>query len=196
MTKKRNNTSNIVEKPAGELVMQLAAMANFPQEKAAVEALAKALERAATDTGIRMQSIVDECLGGGAWCPTPFDLRTLAASMKERIRERREGSKLAEWERIYGPGDPDWSSRMVRTAMLRSGHQDATLATHEQAIRDMLFYTEGDGKDSGDREFWEGPRRDGLQSAREFDLTHYPELVERIRKEGGWRTERELQGIA
>ena len=196
MTKKRNSTSNIVEKPAGELVMQLAAMANFPQEKAAVEALAKALERAATDTGIRMQAIVDECLGGGAWCPTPFDLRTLAASMKERIRERREGSKHAEWERIYGPADHDWSSRMIAAVMARDGHTDQKRAIHEQAIRDMLFYTEGDGRDSGDREFWEGPRRDGLQSAREFDLDHYPELVERIRKEGGWRTERELQGIA
>lgn len=194
MTKKRTET--IIERPAGELVMQLAAMANFPQEKAAVEALAKALERAATDTGLRMQSIVDECLGGGAWCPTPFDLRTLAAGMKERIRERREGSKRAEWERQYGPADPDWSSKLVKQIMLRDGHKDATRAVHDQAIRDMLYYTEGDGREMGDREYWQGPRRDGLQSARDFDLTHYPALVARVRNEGGWRTERELQGLA
>lgn len=193
---KHTKRDAITEKPAGELVMQLAAMANFPQERAAVEALAKALERSATDTGLRMQAIVDECLSGGAWCPTPFDLRTLAASMKQRIREKREGSKHAEWERIYGSADPDWASKMIRLAMNRAGHQDAAKAVHEQAIRDMLFYTEGEGKDLGDRGFWEGSRCDGLQSAREFDLTHYPEMVERIRKEGRWRTERELQGTA
>lgn len=193
---RKSRPESIIEKPSGELVMQLGAMANFPQEKSAVESLARALERAATDTGIRMQAIIDECLGISSWCPTPFDIRTVAASMKQRIQERREGSKHAEWERIYGPADPDWSSKMIRLAMNRAGHQDATRAVHEQAIRDMLYYTEGDGRNLGDRAFWEGPRRDGLQSAREFDLTHYPEMVERIRREGGWRTERELQGTA
>jgi hypothetical protein len=193
MARKNNRSQSVYEKPASELVMQLAAMGKFPEEKAAVEALAKSLERTASDTGLMMQAIIDQCLEGSPWCPTPFEIRSVAAAMKQRIRDRREGSKHAEWERIYGPADLDWSSKMVAAAVERSGHKNATLAIHEQAIRDMLFYTEGDGRALGDREFWEGPRRDGLQSAREFNLTHYPEMVRRIRGEGGWHTERELQ---
>ncbi len=195
MGKHHIKKETIIEKPAGELVMQLAAMGNFPAEKAAVEALAKCLQRAAEDTGIRMQAIVDECLASGAWCPTPYDMRMVATSMKDKIREKREGSKHAEWERIYGKPDPDWSTKMVEAAMLRGGHQDAKRAIHEQAIRDMLYYTEGDGKLLGDREYWEGPRRDGLLSAREYDLRNHRELVDHIRNQGGWRTERELQGF-
>lgn len=195
MAQRKNRESVIIEKPAGELVMQLASMANFPQEKAAVEAMARALERAATDTGIRMQAIIDECLDGGSWCPTPFDLRTLAAGMKERIREKREGSKRAEWEREYGPCDPDWSSKLITSVMNRDGHTDQARAVRDEAIRNMLYYTEGDGMEFGDREFWEGPRKDGLLSARAKLLRDHPAEVERIREAGGWRTERELQGV-
>jgi len=92
---KNTRSAKIVEKPAGEIVMQLAAMANFPGERAAVEALARALERSACDSGMTMQAIVDECLNGGAFCPTPFDLRNLAMGMKKLAREKRFGVKAA-----------------------------------------------------------------------------------------------------
>ena len=191
MTKKRFD--KITEKPAGELIMQLAAMANFPQEKAAVEVMAKALERAAMDTGLLMQAILDECLSGGAWCPTPYDLRALASGMKERIRERREGSQHAKWREQYGESNPQWASDLLAQLIApTSAEQRAKL--HERAIRDMLYYTEGEGLEMGDREYWEGLRRDGLPSAREFDLRDHAELVVDVRTRGGWRTERELQG--
>ena len=65
---------------------------------------------------------------------------------------------------------------------------------HEQAIRYMLFYTEGEGQEMGDRQFWEGDN--GEYGARQFDLDHWPEDVQRIRLAGGWRTERELQEVS
>ena len=174
--------------------MQLAAMANFPTERAAVEALAKTLERAAMDSGIMMQAILDDVLTGGAWCPTPFDLRKLAMDMKKLAREKREGSIHAKWREIYGEPNPQWSIDLL-TELAGATHAETRANLHARAIREMLYYTEGDGKLMGDREFWEGPRLDGLQSAREFDLdlTNHADLVDRIRREGGWRTERELQ---
>jgi hypothetical protein len=50
----------------------------------------------------------------------------------------------------------------------------------------MLFYTEGDGREQGDRDFW--------KDAREHDLDHCAEMVDQVRAAGGWQTERELQG--
>lgn len=182
---KNTRSAKIVEKPAGEIVMQLAAMANFPGERAAVEALARALERSACDSGMTMQAIVDECLNGGAFCPTPFDLRNLAMGMKKLAREKREGSIHAKWREQYGEPNPQWGSDLLAQLIAPTpAEQRAKL--HERAIRDMLYYTEGDGQELGDRAFW--------AYARKHDLRGHAALVEAIRARGGWRTARDLAG--
>jgi len=191
---RRKNEASVQEKPAIELIQAFSACSNFPKDRAGVEALANALQRWAQETGITMSAIVDECMSSSSWCPTPYDLRGVALSMRDKIRQAKEGNKHAEWERIYGPADPNWSSDLVAQLMHRHGNKTQKQALREQTIRDMFFYTEGDGRGMGDREYWQGPRRDGLPSAREYNLANHRELVERIRAEGGWRTERERQG--
>jgi hypothetical protein len=173
--------------------MQLACLGNFPTETAAVEALARALERAAMDSGIRMQAILDECFQTSQWCPTPLDLRTLAGAMKDKAREKREGNKHAKWREIYGEPNPQWAGNMLAKLTGKTPAEERAKAL-EQRIRDMLYYTEGEGKELGDRKFWEGPRYDGLPSAREIDLRDHSSQVAEIRARGGWCTERELQG--
>lgn len=192
---KNTRNKKVSEKPAGELVKQFSACGNYPIEQSGVEALAKALERSAMDSGIRMQAIIDECMGSSGWCPTPFDLRKLAISMRDKIRNTKAGSQYAEWRRIYGEPDPDWGTKLVQAAMRRGNYKEQLPAMRDESIRAMLFYTEGDGKLLGDREFWEGPRLDGLDSARAGLLRDHPEYVARIRAEGGWRTERERQEV-
>jgi len=188
MANRTKRSEKIVEKLAVEQVQAFATAGNFPKTVEGVRALADALDRAARDTGLLMAAIVRECLDSSAWCPTPFDLRGVALSLRDKGRENRSASIHAAWERIYGPADPDWASRMVEAAMLHGGHADRDRAVHELAIRDMLYYTEGDGREMGDREFW--------KAARKHDLRDHPALVEQIRVAGRWATERELQGVS
>lgn len=186
---KWDKKTNIKEKPAGDQIYAFATCGNFPKERAGLEALATALESAAQATGLTMSSIVDECVSSSAWCPTPFDLRQVAVSMKQQLRESREGSKHAEWYRLYGPPQPAFSSGLLEELLGREkSPQERREAIRDQAIRDTLYCTEGDGRELGDREFWAAARKKHLRD----NLEH----VNRIREEGGWRTERELQGAA
>ena len=180
---KLNGKSETGKNPE-DLVQTFAAAGNFPKEREGVLALAQALRRASDNFGIMMEAIVQECADTSAWCPTPADLRNIAMSMRDAIRNRKQRSRHAEWERIYGPADPDWSAKLIGV-LVGASYPEQKAATRERAIRDMLFYTEGDGVDFGDREFW--------REARERDITNHSELVDSIRERGGWRTERELQ---
>ena len=175
------------EKPAIDQVAAFSTAGNYPKDVAGVRALAEALESAACATGMRMAAIVEECLGSSPWCPTPFDLRQVAVSMRDKQRREKQGSKHAEWERIYGSPDPDWAMTLIG-ALSGSSKDQVKEAVHERAIRDMLFYTEGDGVNQGDRVFW--------KAAREADLEKFSGDVSRIRSAGGWQTERELQGAS
>jgi hypothetical protein len=183
----RKRVEHIAEKPAGELVQQFSSCGKYPIERAGVEALARALERAAMDTGIMMQAIVDECLSTSSWCPTPFDVRTIAGQMKQRIKDGREANVHAKWREIYGQPNPQWATDLLAELMAPT-HPGSRAKLHERAIRDMLYYTEGDGQQMGDQKFW--------REARERDIRDHQALVEKIRAAGGWRTERELQGVA
>jgi len=183
----RKRVEHIAEKPAGELVQQFSSCGKYPIERAGVEALAHALERAAMDTGIMMQAIVDECLSTSSWCPTPFDVRTIAGQMKQRIKDGREANVHAKWREIYGQPNPQWATDLLAELMAPT-HPGSRAKLHERAIRDMLYYTEGDGQQMGDQKFW--------REARERDIRDHQALVEKIRAAGGWYTERELQGVA
>ena len=182
---KTKRSKNVETKTAAERVQAFAAAGNFPKEKAGVQALADALERAACDTGMTMQAIVDECLDSSAWCPTPFDLRGVALSMRDKARHAKEGSIHAAWEHIYGPPQPDWAAKLLGV-LVGAPAAETKMAMHTRAIRDMLFYIEGDGREQGDRQFW--------KDAQKHDLRDHAALVEQIRSAGGWQTERDLQG--
>ncbi len=173
-----------------KLIQNFAACSNFPREREGVLALAQALKRASDDFGIPMAEIVQQMTDISTYCPVPREIRSMAMSMRDDRRNRQLGSKHAEWERIYGPPQPEWSADLIGV-LEGTPHKDRLKAIHVRAIRDMLFYTEGDGIGLGDRGFWEG---DGSNfGARPYDLKHNAELVEKVRAAGGWRTERELQ---
>lgn len=173
----------IKEKPAGDQIYAWATAGNFPKERAGLEALGEALQRAAMDSGMMMSAIVAECLASSAWCPTPFDLRNIATSMKQRARDKKQEGKRGYWERTYGPANPQYAQDMLaRITGPTVAAQKESL--HVAAVKDMLFYTEGEGRELGDRKYWE--------EARSHDLDHFPTLVDQIREAGGWRTEREL----
>jgi hypothetical protein len=118
----------------------------------------------------------------------------MAVSMRDKIRTARAISKHAEWRRIYGEPQPAYSTAALGVLLAREKQPAALEAMRDQAIRDMLYYTEGEGRLLGDREYWEGPRGDGTPSARERLLRDYRLRVSEIRAIGGWQTERELQG--
>ena len=173
-----------------DLVQAFAPASNFPKERAGVLALAQALRRAADDFHIAMTDIVRECSDVSSWCPTAADIRNVARSMRDAIRNRQQKSLHAEWERIYGPPDPDWSAKLLKLAV-GAPHEEQMAAMHDYAVRCVLFYTEGDGIRQGDREFWEGSAN--VYGAGQYEADHYPARLAKTRTIGGWRTERELQ---
>ncbi len=185
---KLNKRDDDAEQPE-DLIQTFAACQNFPKDRAGVLALAQALARASSDFRIAMSDIVRYCADSSTWCPTPRDIRMVAIGIRDDRRNKARGNQQAEWERIYGPPEPDWPAKLIGV-LVGTKHDDTLIAVHVRAIRDMLFYTEGDGTAMGDRAFWEGDHSN--IGARKFDLAHYPNMINLIRHAGGWQTEREL----
>ena len=177
------NKPRFQEKSASEQIHAFATCGNFPKDRHGLEALSTALQAAAQSTGISMAAIIEECSGSSAWCPTPYDLRQVAMGMKQRIVDARGDNQRAAWRRIYGEPNPAFASDLL--AQIAGPHPKSQKTLHRRAIREMLYYTEGDGLLFGDRDFW--------VAARAHDLRDWPALVDEIRAAGGWKTERELQ---
>ncbi len=168
-----------------DLVQAFAACENFPATQAGVIALAQALARASSDFRIPMAEIVQRCSDMSKWCPVPREIRNVALGIRDERRAGKEQARHTQWEQLYGPAEPEWSERLIGIAA-GATHQQRLDAIHTRAIRDMLYYTEGDGREFGDRKFWE-------EHARPLDLRDHAELVSQVRSAGGWQTERELQ---
>ncbi len=167
-----------------DLVQTFAACENFPTNRAAVLLLAQALKRASDDFRIPMQEIVQTCADASRFCPTPREIRNMGLALRDERRQKAEGNRNAKWEALYGPPDLEWSDAFLGLAASAT-HPERLRAVHIRAIRDMLYYTEGDGSELGDRQYWE--------AAAERDHQNYPELIAQIRTAGGWQNERELQ---
>lgn len=174
---------------AEDLIQTFAACSNFPREKAGVKALADALRRASTDFGIPMDQITRACADISTFCPVPREIRNIAIGIRDEIRRKRETNRDSEWRQIYGAPDADWPAELMGI-LAGTPRPEEKRACHIRAIRDMLFYTEGDGRGIGDRAFWDG--NDSNTGARALDLARWPELVEAIRQTPTWRTERDL----
>lgn len=176
-------------KTAADLIQTFAACSNFPKAPAGVKALAEALERASRDFGIEPERITQACADISAYCPVPREIRNIAIGIRDEIRRKRETNRDAEWRLIYGAPDADWPAELMGI-LAGAARPEEKRACHIRAIRDMLFYTEGDGRGTGDRAFWDG--NESNPGARNLDLATWPELVEAIRQTFTWRTEREL----
>jgi hypothetical protein len=129
-----------------------------------------------------MQKLVQRCADLSTYCPTPRELRNVAIGIRDERERQKLSDQHAKWEAIYGPPDRDWPAQMMGVlAGAKSAEQ--LRALHIRAVRDILYYTEGEGRDLGGRKFW--------QKAAEVEP--FPELVDQVRAAGGWRNERELQ---
>ena len=140
-----------------------------------------------------MIDIVNKCLNTGSFCPTPLDLRTVAGDIAALRESAKVANQHAQWERTYGRVEDNWPAKMsgLLVDAIDGKSSDEVAKVRAASIRYMLYYTEGDGVGRGDRAFWDGDMSNF--GARNHDLLHFPELVNQIRAEGGWRTERELQ---
>lgn len=161
-----------------------AACVNFPKDRLGVLALAQALARASKDFRVPMAGIVQRCADISTYCPVPRELRNVAIGMRDEERARKEDNRNTKWESLYGPAQPEWSEQLLGI-ISGAKHEDRKRAMCVRAIRDGLFYTEGEGIEMGDRQFWEDAARRNVEK--------HPALVRDIRNSGGWQNERELQ---
>ena len=97
---------------------------NYPREKEGVQFLAQGLAKAADATGVEMQAIVDRCAELSQFCPTDYDLLTVASEMKaqRRAQEEAKRNKIAEWERECGPPQPfDLKAELTGEQIMENG---------------------------------------------------------------------------
>lgn len=114
--------------------------------------------------------------------PTPAALITVAVRLRKQYEPVDPDALTQEeqWRQESGPPEPEWTAQFLRKLPL-VGSKDVRFkseldAMHRQAIKDMLYHTEGGGcSDRGPTGFW--------RDARAFDLKNFPELVEEIRNE-------------
>ena len=92
----KSNTSE-EEKTPGELIVRFERCANWPRDPEGVIALAQGLRKAATEYGQSMESIVDRCASLSQYCPTDYDLRTVAQEMRDDARRAAGG--IQPWQR-------------------------------------------------------------------------------------------------
>jgi hypothetical protein len=91
-----------------ELVARFGRCSNYPRDKAGVQFLAQGLAKAADATGTDMKDIVDRCSELSEFCPTDYDLLTIASEIKAARRAQAEAKRdrTAEWARECGPPSP------------------------------------------------------------------------------------------
>jgi hypothetical protein len=65
-----------------ELIAAFSRNANFPRDKAGLEALSSGLRRASEQSGVEMPDIVERCAVTSPYCPTDFDLVAAARAIK------------------------------------------------------------------------------------------------------------------
>lgn len=105
---------------------------NFPQEETAFIALVNGLMRASKITGISPSDIVEECLQISKFCPTDFDLLSVARDMAGPARVGSEIGKDDEsdkrayqsvWQAVpvRQDGSPDyveWTANCIKLAIM------------------------------------------------------------------------------
>lgn len=119
----------------------------------------------------------------------------LKAVFNERFKPRApEGpSQEEQWRKKYGPPDKSWVEKLVKTAgSERKNFDDEFRDHHKQAIRDSVYYTEGQGRFELEPKHGDGEerRREKRQSqafwaaAMEHHNREHPGEVALVRAEG------------
>jgi len=99
-----------------ELIATFQRCPNFPKDELGTIALAQGLAKAARETGVEMQAIVERCCEISKFCPTDADLLVVARDIS-RLQAVSEGSydsmagagnhapadQRRAWEKAYGP---------------------------------------------------------------------------------------------
>ena len=113
--------------------------------------------------------------------PSPKELTDTLYNLRSRFQEQAAAAPPPR------KGAMEFRDQVLET--IRAGTTDQFQLMKIQAVRDMLYYTEGAGKDEPrDRAYW--------TRARKYDLTVCPELVEAVRQavsEGRTLTAEELK---
>ena len=89
-----------------EYVARWERSANYPKSTLGVSSLAMALKRAADTHRVPMLDIVEECLRTSAYCPTDYDLESVATQLRASIDAKSAPNNYAKWEAEYGPPKP------------------------------------------------------------------------------------------
>jgi len=97
-----------------QFIARLSRTKNYPKDEAGLVGLAEGLIRAAAATGANPQQIVMVCATTSEWCPTDFDLMTVAKQISDeqkRAQEALEPSLEQQWRKEYGTPKPfDWKA--------------------------------------------------------------------------------------
>jgi hypothetical protein len=102
----RNKRENDVD-PSALASEAFSRCSNWPQDRSGQIGLAQGLKMAAIRFGFTMAEIIAVAREASAFCPTDFDLLSIARDMRRRVAEV-EGNELrqhqrADWEAEYGP---------------------------------------------------------------------------------------------
>jgi len=78
-------------------------------------------------------------------CPTPKEIKDTAWAIRDKFE--RPVDQIKEWEKEYGPPDPQWSKDLLR-AVNKPGTKEAVDWNKERiiAMRHTVYYTEGAGQ--------------------------------------------------
>ncbi len=97
-----------------EIVARLSRTKNYPRVEAGIVHLAEGLMRAVEATGANPQQIVMICVTTSEWCPTDFDLMTVAKQIRDeqkRAQEALQPPVEEQWRKTYGPPKAfDWKA--------------------------------------------------------------------------------------
>lgn len=132
-------------------VGRLESCLGYPKSESGVQGLAEVL-RACALTDEHAKATIRECLDLSQYCPTPYDLRNIAYSIRDRYREPEPPEPIPTEEEA----DPQWSREFLE----QIDSPAACVALRHEAIRDAL------DRDRASLPFWE---------------EHYPLEVEALR---------------
>lgn len=92
----------------GDIAKRFSRCPNYPKNPSEVVIFVEAIGKAVDRYGVDPEGLADRCLGLSQFCPTDFDLLTVAKEMREEVKraEDAQRNRVAEWRREYGEPQP------------------------------------------------------------------------------------------
>lgn len=83
-------------------------------------------------------------------CPTPREIKDTALNLRDRFLPKGP-SQREQWEKEYGPPDPEWSRNLLKAATVSVGDRKAQHKAERynmrlQALKDSVFYSTPKGQ--------------------------------------------------